>query len=222
MGDTMKKIIAPSILSADFCRLGEEIKAIEKANADWVHIDVMDGHFVPNITIGPLIVASIREITALPLDVHLMIQDPDKYIEKFAKAGADIITVHAETCPHLHRSVQLIKDQDCKAGVSLNPATSLAALDHILPEVDMVLIMTVNPGFGGQKFIPSMLPKIKHLREKIREQNLEIDIEIDGGVNLDTISRIAQAGGNIFVAGNAVFTTPDYEKTISELRRLAK
>jgi len=182
----------------------------------------MDGHFVPNITIGPLVVASIRKITKLPLDVHLMIQDPDKYIEKFAKAGADIITVHVETSPHLHRSVQLIKDQDCKAGVSLNPATSLTTLDHILPDIDMVLIMTVNPGFGGQKFIPSMLPKIKQLRERILEQGLDIDIEVDGGVNPDTISKVAQAGGNIFVAGNAVFTTPDYGKTISELRRLAK
>ena len=222
MGNATKKIIAPSILSADFSRLGEEIKAIEKGNADWVHIDVMDGHFVPNITIGPLVVASIRAITTLPLDVHLMIQDPDKYIEKFAEAGADIITVHVETSPHLHRSVQLIKDQDCKAGVSLNPATSLTTLDHILPDIDMVLIMTVNPGFGGQKFIPSMLPKIKQLRERILEQGLDIDIEVDGGVNPDTISKVAQAGGNIFVAGNAVFTTPDYGKTISELRRLAK
>jgi ribulose-5-phosphate 3-epimerase (EC 5.1.3.1) len=222
MGDSIKKIIAPSILSADFSRLGEEIKAIEKGNADWVHIDVMDGHFVPNITIGPLVVASIREITTLPLDVHLMIQDPDKYIEKFAKAGADIITVHVETSPHLHRSVQFIKDQGCKAGVSLNPATSLTMLDHILSEVDMVLIMTVNPGFGGQEFIPSVLPKIKRLREKINEKGIGVDIEVDGGVNINTISKVAQAGGNIFVAGNAVFTTPDYGKTISELRRLAE
>jgi ribulose-phosphate 3-epimerase len=222
MGNAIKKIIAPSILSADFSRLGEEIKAIEKGNADWVHIDVMDGHFVPNITIGPLVVASIREITTLPLDVHLMIQDPDKYIEKFAKAGADIITVHVETSPHLHRSVQFIKDQGCKAGVSLNPATSLTMLDHILSEVDMVLIMTVNPGFGGQEFIPSVLPKIKRLREKINEKGIGVDIEVDGGVNINTISKVAQAGGNIFVAGNAVFTTPDYGKTISELRRLAE
>ncbi len=182
----------------------------------------MDGHFVPNITIGVPVVASIRKITKLPLDVHLMIQNPDKYIEKFAKAGANIITVHVETSPHLHRSVQFIKDQGCKAGVSLNPATSLATLDHILSEVDMVLIMTVNPGFGGQEFIPSVLPKIKHLREKISEKGIGVDIEIDGGVNINTISKVAQAGGNIFVAGNAVFTTPDYGKTISELRRLAE
>jgi ribulose-phosphate 3-epimerase len=220
--EAIKKLIAPSILSADFSRLGEEIKAIEKGNADWVHIDVMDGHFVPNITIGPPVVASIRKITNLPLDVHLMIQDPDKYIEKFANAGADIITIHVETSPHLHRSVQFIKDQGCKAGVSLNPATSLATLDHILSEVDMVLIMTVNPGFGGQEFIPSVLPKIKRLREKISDKGIGVDIEVDGGVNLDTISKVAQAGGNIFVAGNAVFTTPDYGKTISELRRLAE
>jgi len=222
MGNAIKKIIAPSILSADFSRLGEEIAAIEKGGADWVHVDVMDGHFVPNITIGPPVVASLRKITKLPLDVHLMIQDPDKYIEKFAKAGADIITIHVETSPHLHRSVQFIKDQGCKAGVSLNPATSLATLDHILSEVDMVLIMTVNPGFGGQEFIPSVLPKIKRLREKISEKGIGVDIEVDGGVNLNTISKVAQAGGNIFVAGNAVFTTPDYGKTISELRRLAQ
>ncbi|WAC07891.1 MAG: ribulose-phosphate 3-epimerase [Thermodesulfobacteriota bacterium] len=222
MGYSIKKIIAPSILSADFSRLGEEIAAIEKGGADWVHVDVMDGHFVPNITIGPPVVASLRKITRLPLDVHLMIQDPDKYIEKFAKAGADIITVHVETSPHLHRSVQFIKDQGCKAGVSLNPATSLTMLDHILSEVDMVLIMTVNPGFGGQEFISSVLPKIKHLWEKIREKGIGVDIEVDGGVNLNTISKVAQAGGNIFVAGNAVFTTPDYGKTISELRRLAE
>ena len=195
---------------------------LKKGGADWVHVDVMDGHFVPNITIGPPVVASIRKITKLPLDVHLMIQDPDKYIEKFAKAGADIITIHVETSPHLHRSVQFIKDQGCKAGVSLNPATSLATLDHILSEVDMVLIMTVNPGFGGQEFIPSVLPKIKRLREKISEKGIGVDIEVDGGVNLNTISKVAQAGGNIFVAGNAVFTTPDYGKTISELRRLAQ
>ncbi len=222
MGNAIKKIIAPSILSADFSRLGEEIAAIEKGGADWVHVDVMDGHFVPNITIGAPVVASIRKITKLPLDVHLMIQDPDKYIEKFAKAGADIITIHVETSPHLHRSVQFIKDQGCKAGVSLNPATSLATLDHILSEVDMVLIMTVNPGFGGQEFIPSVLPKIKRLREKISEKGIGVDIEVDGGVNINTISKVAQAGGNIFVAGNAVFTTPDYGKTISELRRLAE
>jgi len=222
MGNAIKKIIAPSILSADFSRLGEEIAAIEKGGADWVHVDVMDGHFVPNITIGPPVVASLRKITKLPLDVHLMIQDPDKYIEKFAKAGADIITIHVETSPHLHRSVQFIKDQGCKAGVSLNPATSLATLDHILSEVDMVLIMTVNPGFGGQEFIPSVLPKIKRLREKISEKGIGVDIEVDGGVNINTISKVAQAGGNIFVAGNAVFTTPDYGKTISELRRLAQ
>ena len=222
MGNAIKKIIAPSILSADFSRLGEEVAAIERGGADWVHVDVMDGHFVPNITIGPPVVASIRKITKLPLDVHLMIQDPDKYIEKFAKAGADIITVHVETSPHLHRSVQFIKDQGCKAGVSLNPATSLATLDHILSEVDMVLLMTVNPGFGGQEFIPSVLPKIKRLREKISEKGIGVDIEVDGGVNINTISKVAQAGGNIFVAGNAVFTTPDYGKTISELRRLAE
>ena len=223
MGNAIKKIIAPSILSADFSP-GWVKKSLQlkRGGADWVHVDVMDGHFVPNITIGAPVVASIRKITKLPLDVHLMIQDPDKYIEKFAKAGADIITIHVETSPHLHRSVQFIKDQGCKAGVSLNPATSLSTLDHILSEVDMVLIMTVNPGFGGQEFIPSVLPKIKRLREKISEKGIAVDIEVDGGVNINTISKVAQAGGNIFVAGNAVFTTPDYGKTISELRRLAQ
>lgn len=218
----LKKIIAPSILSADFSRLGEEIKAIEKAGADWVHIDVMDGHFVPNITIGPPVIASLRKITSLPFDVHLMIQDPDRYIDKFAEAGADIITVHVESSPHLHRNVQRIKAEGCKAGVSLNPATSLSTLDFILSEIDLILIMSVNPGFGGQEFIPAVLPKIRSLRERLKEKGLKIDIEVDGGVNLNNIAQISQAGGNIFVAGNAVFTTPDYAKTIQELKQLAE
>lgn len=222
MGNAIKKMIAPSILSADFSRLGEEIAAIEKGGADWVHVDVMDGHFVPNITIGPPVVASIRKITNLPLDVHLMIEEPDKYIEQFTAAGADIITVHVEACTHLHRTIQYIKDKGRKAGISLNPATPLSVLDDILSEADMVLLMTVNPGFGGQKFIPRVLPKIKRLRDFMVEKGIERDIEIDGGINTDTIAKVAEAGGNIFVAGNAVFTTPDYGKTISELRRLAE
>jgi len=217
-----KKLIAPSILSADFARLGDEIEAIEKGGADWVHVDVMDGHFVPNITIGPPVVASVRKITGLPLDVHLMIEDPDKYIVPFAEAGADIITVHSEAATHLHRSIQFIKDQGCKAGVSLNPATPLSALDYILSQVDMVLIMSVNPGFGGQKFIPAVLPKIQRLREMILERKTEVEIEVDGGMNINTISEAAAAGANIFVAGNAVFTTEDYGKTIGALRSLAE
>lgn len=217
-----KKMIAPSILSADFARLGDEIEAIEKGGADWVHVDVMDGHFVPNITIGPPVVASVRKITGLPLDVHLMIEDPDKYIVAFAKAGADIITVHVEAATHLHRSIQFVKDQGCKAGVSLNPATPLSTLDHILSELDMVLIMSVNPGFGGQKFIPGVLPKIGRLREMIVERGIEVEIEVDGGVNSGTISEAAAAGANIFVAGNAVFSTEDYGETIGALRSLAE
>lgn len=217
-----KKLIAPSILSADFARLGDEIEAIEKGGADWVHVDVMDGHFVPNITIGPPVVTSVRKITGLPLDVHLMIEDPDRYIASFAEAGADIITVHVEAATHLHRSIQFIKDQGCKAGVSLNPATPLSALDYILPQLDMVLIMSVNPGFGGQKFIPAVLPKIRHLRELILEGGLEVEIQVDGGVNRSTIVEAAEAGANIFVAGNAVFSTEDYGKTIVALRSLAE
>ncbi len=215
------KLIAPSILSADFSRLGKEIEAIEKGGADWVHIDVMDGHFVPNITIGPQIVKAIRNITELTFDVHLMIANPDQYIEQFAEAGADVLTVHVEASKHLHRTVQLIKAQGCKAGASLNPATPLSALDHILSDLDMVLLMTVNPGFGGQKFIDSVLSKIKQLRNALIERRLDIGIEVDGGVNGDTISKVARAGANIFVAGSAVFGMDDYGKAISELRQRA-
>ena len=214
-------LIAPSILSADFSRLGEEVKAIEKGGADWVHIDVMDGHFVPNITIGPLVVKAIRGVTDRTFDVHLMIENPDDYVEQFAEAGADVITVHVEAATHLHRTVQVIKAQGCKAGVSLNPATPLSTLDYILSDLDMVLLMTVNPGFGGQKFIESALPKIEQLRETILARGLDVAIEVDGGVNAHTIESTAQAGATIFVAGSAVFGTDDYEKTISELRRMA-
>ena len=214
-------LIAPSILSADFSRLGEEIKAIEAGGADWVHIDVMDGHFVPNITIGPLIVKAIRGITERTFDVHLMIENPDNYIEQFGEAGADVITVHVEAATHLHRTVQLIKAQGCKAGVSLNPATPLSMLDHILPDLDMVLLMTVNPGFGGQKFIDRVLPKIEQLRKTIVARSLDVAIEVDGGINAQTIGKTAQAGANIFVAGSAIFGTDDYGKTITELRERA-
>lgn len=217
----MKKI-APSILSADFARLGDEIRAVEAAGADYIHIDVMDGHFVPNITIGPLIVEAVRPVTSLPLDVHLMIENPDRYIPDFAAAGADIIVVHAEATNHLHRTVQLIKSLGKKAGVSLNPATSLTALDYVLEELDLVLLMTVNPGFGGQSFIEACLPKIHSLRAMLDKRGCEAELEVDGGVKPSNISRIAHAGANVFVAGSAVFGAADYRSTITEMKRLAK
>jgi ribulose-phosphate 3-epimerase len=211
--------IAPSILSADFARLGDEIRAIDAAGADYVHVDVMDGHFVPNITIGPLIVEALRPVTRLPLDVHLMIENPDQYIPAFAEAGADIIVIHAEATVHLHRSVQLIKSLGKKAGVSLNPATPLSALEMILPELDLVLLMTVNPGFGGQSFIDACLPKISELRRRITALGLPIELEVDGGVKIENIARIAAAGADVFVAGSAVFGTADYSATIAQLKQ---
>jgi len=213
--------IAPSILSADFSRLGDEIRAIEAGGADYVHIDVMDGHFVPNITIGPLVVEAVRKVTDMPLDVHLMIENPDQYIPDFAKAGADIITVHYEAVPHLHRTVQLIHSLGKKAGVCLNPATPVSSLEVILEELDLVLLMSVNPGFGGQNFIPSCLPKIQALRKEMDRRGLHIELEVDGGVKPANIAAIAAAGANVFVAGSAVFGTSDYQGTIAELRRLA-
>jgi ribulose-phosphate 3-epimerase len=217
----MKKI-APSILSADFSRLGEEIAAIEAGGADYVHVDVMDGHFVPNITIGPLIVQAVRRVTQLPLDVHLMIADPDRYIANFAEAGADIIVVHAEATHHLHRTVQLIKSLGKRAGVSLNPATPLNVLDYVLEDLDLVLLMTVNPGFGGQSFIDACLPKIQTLRGIMDRRGIEAELEVDGGVKTDNIARISHAGADVFVAGSAVFGSPDYAATIAELKRRAK
>jgi ribulose-phosphate 3-epimerase len=217
----MKKI-APSILSADFCRLGEEIKAVEAAGADYIHVDVMDGHFVPNITIGPLIVDAVRKITRLPLDVHLMIENPDRYIPDFAAAGADIIVVHAEASIHLHRSIQLIKSLGKKAGVSLNPATPLNYLEYVLADLDLVLLMTVNPGFGGQSFIEESLPKIKALRAMLDKRGLEAELEVDGGVKVDNIARISHAGADVFVAGSAVFGSSDYVSTIKALKAQAK
>lgn len=217
----MKKI-APSILSADFARLGEEIKAIEAAGADYVHIDVMDGQFVPNITIGPLIVEAARRATTLPLDVHLMIVEPDRYIPDFAKAGSDIIVVHAEATNHLHRTVQLIKSFGKKAGVSLNPATPLNVLDYVMEELDLILLMTVNPGFGGQSFIEACIPKIQALRSTMDRRGVEAELEVDGGVKIDNIARIAHAGADVFVAGSAVFNSPDYAATIAELKKRAK
>lgn len=214
--------IAPSILSADFSRLGEEIRAVDEAGADIIHIDVMDGHFVPNITIGPLVVQAARAVTGKVLDVHLMITDADRYVDAFAAAGADWITVHVEACSHLQRTVSRIRELGKRPGVVLNPATSLASLDYILAEVDLVMLMSVNPGFGGQSFIPSTLDKTKRLRKCIAERNLDVDIEIDGGVGVKNIADIAAAGANIFVAGSAVYGSDDYRKTIEALRNLAE
>lgn len=210
--------IAPSILSADFNRLGGEITAVENAGADLIHVDVMDGHFVPNITIGPLVVSAAANIAKRPLDVHLMISDPDKYIDSFAKAGADWITVHVEACTHLHRTVSRIKELEKKAGVVLNPATSLASLDYVLEDVDVVMLMSVNPGFGGQKFIPSTLAKIWQLRQRIDALGLDVDIEVDGGISPDSIADVAEAGANVFVAGSAVYGSRDYKETIDALK----
>ncbi len=210
--------IAPSILSADFTRLGEEIRAVEKAGADYIHIDVMDGHFVPNITIGPMIVRAARRVTTLPLDVHLMISDPDSFIDEFAEAGADIITVHPETLYHLHRTIQYIRAKGAKTSVSLNPATSLDCLEYILDDLDMVMLMTVNPGFGGQEFIPEVLPKIKKLRDMVDKRGLDIEIEVDGGIGPETIGRVSSEGANVFVAGSAIYHSDDYEKTIHLMR----
>jgi ribulose-phosphate 3-epimerase len=217
----MKKI-APSILSADFSRLGEEIRSVEAAGADYIHVDVMDGHFVPNITIGPLIVEAVRKITRLPLDVHLMIENPDRYIPDFAAAGADIIVVHAEASIHLHRSIQLIKSLGKRAGVSLNPATPLNYLEYVLADLDLVLLMTVNPGFGGQSFIEEAIPKIKALRAMLDKRGLEAELEVDGGVKIDNIARISHAGADVFVAGSAVFGSSDYAATVRTLKAQAK
>ena len=212
------KLIAPSILSADFARLGDEIKAVEAAGADWIHVDVMDGHFVPNITIGPLIVEAVRSVTSLPIDVHLMIENPDNYIPAFAKAGASWISVQIETSVHLNRSVQLIRECGARPGVVLNPSTPIQTLECIIEDVDYVLIMSVNPGFGGQAFITNSLDKIKALRQMIRSKNLNTLIQIDGGVNEKTIADIAAVGADIFVAGSAIFGSNDYQKTIKSFR----
>jgi len=213
--------IAPSILAADFSKLGEEIKKIEIAGADMVHVDVMDGHFVPNISIGPPVIASLKVITKLPLDVHLMISEPDKYIEVFAACGADIITVHAEACTHLNSTIAKIKKLGKKAGVSLNPASSLSMLDFILEDVDMILLMSVNPGFGGQSYIKSVTKKIKTLRDTLKSKGLETDIEVDGGVDLTNIFKVTQAGANVIVAGSAIYKAEDTNEVIKQLREMA-
>lgn len=211
-------MIAPSILAADFSRLGQEVKAVEAAGADWIHVDVMDGHFVPNITMGPIVVEAVRNSTTLPVDVHLMIENPDQYISEFARAGADCISVQVEACTHLHRSIHLIKDLGKKAGAVLNPATPLAAIDWILADLDFVLLMTVNPGFGGQQFIPNSIDKIQQLRTAINDQGYTTLIEVDGGINSDTVDAVHNAGAQVLVAGSAIFGTDDYKKAIEVLK----
>ena len=210
--------IAPSILAANFSKLAEEVREVEQAGAELIHIDVMDGHFVPNITMGPIVVEALRPVTSLPLDVHLMIENPDQYIESFAKAGADYITVHVETCPHLHRTIQLIRSFGVKPGVVLNPHTPIETIQHVLEDIDMVLFMTVNPGFGGQKFIHSVVPKVKQLSTIIKEKGLNIEIEIDGGINVETIVPCAEAGATIFVAGSAIYNQTDRTKALQEIK----
>ena len=214
------KYIAPSILSADFSKLGDEIRSVEDAGADWIHIDVMDGHFVPNITIGPLVVEAAKRVTSLPIDVHLMIENPDRSIIDFTKAGADLISVQAETCVHLNRTIQMIKESGPRAGVVLNPSTPLSSIDWVVEYVDFVMIMSVNPGFGGQDFIPNSLNKVKALRRMIRDRGLSTLIEIDGGVKEQNIKNISDAGVDVFVAGSAIFKSPDYKKTIDRFREL--
>ncbi|MCA0148680.1 MULTISPECIES: ribulose-phosphate 3-epimerase [Rossellomorea] len=211
--------IAPSILSANFAELGNEIKDVEKGGADYIHVDVMDGHFVPNITLGPMIVKAIRPLTTLPLDVHLMIENPSQYIGAFADAGADYITVHVEADPHLHRTIQMIKSKGVKAGVVLNPGTPAESLRPVLQDVDMVLLMTVNPGFGGQSFIPSVVPKIKQIREWANEVNPSLEIEVDGGINPETAAVCAEAGADVFVAGSAIYNKSDRGAAIEELKK---
>jgi ribulose-phosphate 3-epimerase len=213
--------IAPSILSADFAKLGAEVAAVERAGADWIHVDVMDGHFVPNITIGPLVVEAVRRSTALPLDVHLMIEKPERYVTDFVKAGAATLGVQVEACPHLHRTIGQIREAGARACVVLNPGTPALAVEPVLGDVDQVLVMTVNPGFGGQSFIESMLPKIATLRRMIDERGREVLLEVDGGISLKTIARAAAAGADVFVAGTAVFAEADYAQAISALRAAA-
>jgi ribulose-phosphate 3-epimerase len=210
--------IAPSILSADFSQLGEEIKKVESAGADMIHIDVMDGHFVPNLTFGPPVIAALRKVTKLPFDVHLMVKNPQDLIDPFVKAGADIITLHAETSPHLHRLIQNVKELGVKAAVALNPSTPLSTIEEILDQLDMILIMSVNPGFGGQQFISSALNKIERLRAVLNQRNLSVDIQVDGGINERTAAQVVAAGANILVAGSAIYGSADMARTIQILK----
>ena len=215
--------ISPSILSADFTRLAEQVREADEAGVDYIHVDVMDGHFVPNITIGPLVVKALRPITKLPLDVHLMIENPEFYIEDFSKAGADIITVHQEATPHLHRTIQQIHDLGIKAGVSINPSTSVRTLDEIICDVDLILVMSVNPGFGGQSYIHSCTNKIRKVREMLDERGVSADLEVDGGVNVDTVCEVISAGANAFVAGSAIFNDKNsVAENVSALREKIK
>jgi ribulose-phosphate 3-epimerase len=214
--------IAPSILAADFGTLGAEIEAVARAGADWIHVDVMDGHFVPNLTIGPPVVAAVRRATKLPLDVHLMIEAPERSLADYAAAGADRIGVHVETCPHLHRTLQQIRDLGKMACVVVNPATPAATIEPVLGELDQVLVMSVNPGFGGQRFIEGVLPKLAQLRRWIDERELDVELEVDGGISPDTIERASRAGANVFVAGTAVFGASDYAAAIADLRKRAE
>lgn len=213
------KKIAPSVLSADFSRLGEEVRAVEKAGADVIHVDVMDGHFVPNITIGPLVVAGLKKLTSLPLDVHLMIEEPQRYLEIFAQAGSDWITIHAEACPQLKRMVKAIRRLKIRPGIVLKPATPLKTLFPVLDDIDLVLLMSVNPGFGGQSFIPSTLKKIERLRKIIDQNRYPLEIEVDGGIKIENIGEVSRAGADIFVLGTGIFKTRDYEETIQKLRQ---
>ncbi len=212
-------LLAPSILAADFLKLEEQIDIVEKNGADYIHIDVMDGHFVPNITFGPFMVEACKRITKLPLDVHLMISEPEKYVQSFADAGSDIITVHQETCAHLDRVIQMIRETGRKPGVAINPATSVNSLESVLSEIDLALIMTVNPGFGGQKFIPYTLDKIRKLRSKIDTERYNVSIEVDGGINSSTIEAAFKAGADVLVAGNAIFKSSDIGKTCAEFKK---
>lgn len=211
--------LSPSILSADFANLGSDVEKVEKAGADYLHIDIMDGHFVPNITIGPLVVKALRKKNKLTFDVHLMIESPDDYIGAFANAGADIICVHAEACRHLHRTIQFIKESGARAAVALNPATPLECLDYVLEDLDMVLLMTVNPGFGGQKFIPSSLNKISNLKKIIDERKPGIDIEVDGGIKLSNLQQVIDAGANVIVAGSAIFDSDNVEEAVRSFKK---
>jgi len=211
-------LIAPSILSADFARLADEVAAVEQAGADLLHIDVMDGHFVPNLTVGPPIVKALKNVTKLPLDVHLMMTNADAFISDFAKAGADYLTVHVEACPHLHRTIQSIKERGVKAGVTLNPATPVQSLEEILPDVDLVLIMSVNPGFGGQQFIASCLNKVRTTRQMLDRIGSRALLEVDGGIKADNAAKVLEAGADILVAGSAIFSSRDYAATIAALR----